>query len=459
MRSGRRLTAAVAFAACFAAAGSRADVRPALFSSYTVLDLRLEAPLHKLFAETDEAKGAKVEGTITYTDPATGRAVTIDGVEISLRGNSSLDDGECTFPKLKLHFRRGAPIDETVFRGDETVKIGTHCADRPDGDLTELGRLANQLEPHREALAYRLLEALGVPTLKARPARITYVFTDPARTSTNDPPSNLTRDAFLAEDTPEAIARLGGVGELEDFRDATADFPPDDAARIAFGEAAIGNFDWCLKFSSTDRYRCDARHPLWNLTAAKRADGTAFPLMYDFDLSGIVTADHQWFGKVFNAAFRPHAPRAVIEVIAQVQRTRNLFARDELDRMRQAFLARRTAAYAALAAAAVDDEGRALAKQYLDAFFDAIGSDPAFYLPVVVRDGARPYLDPAGNRPVCGADTIPTGTPVGAIADRRGAMIQAPLLDTSWLWDKRCPAIRQGAVWLDSTAVSRDYPR
>src|SRR4029077_4300336 len=132
-----------------------------------------------------------------------------------------------------------------------------------------------------------------------------------------------------------------------------------DAARLAFAEAMIGNFDWCLKMAPDDRYRCDARHPLWNIVGADRGDGHATPLIYDFDVAGIVTGRHAWFKTAFSNAFAPQASEAEIEVIAQLQRARTLFPRAELDAARKQFISRKPQALQALAAAELDSEGAA----------------------------------------------------------------------------------------------------
>lgn len=109
------------------------------------------------------------------------------------------------FPKLKITFSRGPDLDAPVFRGINGLKIGPHCGERADNDLTSLGRLANEKSPLREALVYRLLDTMGVPTLKARPGRITYVYSDPRTDRTPDQQPPLERNALFVEDDEAAI--------------------------------------------------------------------------------------------------------------------------------------------------------------------------------------------------------------------------------------------------------------
>ena len=211
------------------------------------------------------------------------------------------------------------------------------------------------------------------------------------------------------------MARLGGVRQITEkaFNNAREQFAPSDTATIAFAEAMIGNFDWCLKMTAQDAYRCNARHPLWNVLAIVGADGRVRPLIRDFDVSGIVAGRHRWFKDAYNEAFVPSRSHAAVEVLGQIQRTRSLFTRRDLDATRARFMQKKADAYRVLEFSEVDPEGKRIAREYLDAFFETIGSGEAFYRPAVVRDGIRPFDDASQARAVCAsAGTIPVGTVV-----------------------------------------------
>lgn len=434
----------------------------ALFSSYDVLAFRIEAPFNELFARAANNPDYSVPGTVAYT--AGGRERTIEKVDISLRGHTSRAATECTFPKLKVKFSAESALETSPFAGNASLKIGTHCGESTDGTVTEkYGRLAGEASPHREAFVYRLLETIGLPTLKARPARITYVYTDAKDGQTPDQKQPIARNAMLLEDDDAMIARLGGVRQIEEtaFTSAREQFTPADTAALAFAEAMIGNFDWCLKMTPRDAYRCNARHPLWNIIAVVGSSGRARPAPYDFDVSGMVAGQHRWFGDVYNEAFLPSRSHPAIEVLGQVQRTRTLFPRAELDAARARFLEKKSDAYAVLRSAKIDDAGRQVAKQYLDGFFEAIGSDDAFYRPAVVASNTLPYADSGRTKQVCTATgAIPVGTVVSDPVQTDGQMMKVTLLDTAWHWGPptKCAAVHQSAVWIDSSAVSRDFP-
>jgi hypothetical protein len=453
--------AVVALLAALAAIAAPASA-PALFSSSDILNIGLNAPFNQLFDAPEGAEDFTVAGTLSYIDG--GQKKTIDGVRIGLRGHTSRKDGECTFPKLKVQLPHGAG-GGTPFSGVSKIKIGTHCGESTDGAVTsKYGRLPNERSPHREALVYRLLDAFGVLTLKARPARVTYTYTDVRPGQKPNQTQPLVRNAFLLEDDDDAVKRLGGRQQIDEkgFTNARDRFTPDDTASIVFAEAMIGNFDWCLKMDPADRYRCDARHPLWNVVAVVGANGRARPLIYDFDVSGAVAGGHRWFADVYNEAFLQSRSHPTIEVLGQVERARSLFDRRVLDATRERFSSKKNAAYDLLGSAPLDSDGRHRIKEYLDAFFEAIGSDEAFYRPAVVAHGTMPYADASRARTVCPAQAaIPVGTVVSDPLQTSDRLIQVILLDTLWHWspETKCVDVHKAPVWIEAGAVSREYPK
>jgi len=412
-----------------------------LLAGNGLIALTLEAPLQELFGKGSENENFSVPGRVSYKDPSSGVDVQREA-QVSVRGHTSRRETECTFPKLKLKFKEG-----------DELKIGTHCGESTDEALSpKYGRLANEKSPHREALVYRLLQAAEVPTLRTRPATVTYV-------DKGKPP--LTRKAMLVEDDGDAKKRLQGTVEIpmEQFGDAKARGALADAARIAFGQAMIGNFDWHLRNSPDDVYRGNVRKPIWNILAFDRG-GKAALLAKDFDLAGIVVGRHSWFKTIFNPAYVPSKSEIDVEVLSQVQRTRSLYPRAELDALRRHFIERKAAIYAVVDQAEVDPKGRDLARSYVDSFFKAIIDDEAFYRPVVAKSDVRVYLDAAGTKEACKPnDLVKPGTPVNEL-QRSGSMSQVVILDANWRWtsEERCQSVQSGPVWVQSDSITKDYP-
>jgi hypothetical protein len=426
-----------------------------LFSTDRTLELTLEAPLQEIFEAGARDDKFKAQGVLSYRDPDRGSTVVIPEVGVSVRGNTSKRETECTFPKLKVEFGDKAARDASVFSGVDSIRIGTHCGENADEELTPgFGRLANEKSPLREAFVYRLLDAMGVATAKARRARITYI-----DTRAGGPP--LVRTAMLLEDEGDVKRRAEATGEIamEQFTSARDLFSPADTVRLAFAEAMIANFDWCLRWYPSDSYRCDAKQPLWNIAAFERRDGKALPVISDFDLAGMVVGRHNWFGKVYDVSFAPTRSSIDVEVLSQVQRTRSLFARADLNAGRRYFLERKATAYDALSQSGLDVRGRELAQEHLDAFFSAIADD-AFYRPVIIGEKTAVYLDSAKSREACAeGDTAPPGTPVNVMASE-GEMIQVLVLDVHWRWapPRPCAPVRTGPVWIEKSTVGTDYP-
>ena len=419
------------------------------FDDPSVVAFTIRAPLADLFSRGAQDEQFSVPATVTLD----GAATALGSAALSVRGNTSRR--ECPFPKLKLEFdhrSEGGP-----FARLHTVRIGTHCGDVPGEQLTaDFGRLPNEHSPWREGLVYRMLHAAGVLTSRARPARITYIDTSANGTIV---PSPLSRNALIVEDDDDLKQRLDATARIEpaDFTSARDLFNAADTARVAFGEAMIGNFDWCLQLTPDDHYRCDARKKLWNVVALRVGNG-ALPVLQDFDLAGTVTGRHIWFDRVFPRRFTDSPIDT--EVIAQVQRTRSLFPRALLDATRQAFLSRRADVERAIATAKVDAHGAGLARAYAGAFYNAIGTDRDFYRPVVARAGVRIFTTADGATQACGTgETVPIGTPFQEL--RRDAdRAQVQLLDVMWRWapPTECEPVHAHPVWIDASSISSDYP-
>lgn len=423
-----------------------------LFEAPQVFEARLEAPFTSLFEQGRKDPRQAVKGVLSYKD-ASGRDQSIADVSVTLRGNTSRQETECDFPKLKLTFSGSNP---PPFDGVSTLKIGTHCADKADAELTpKYGRWANDKAPQREAAVYRMLAAAGVPTLQARAAKFTYVFTD-----SKDQP--LVRNAFLLEDDDELMERIGASSETTEkqFTSAREAFTAADGARVAFAQAMIANFDWCLRYFRDEEYRCNQRHPLWNVLAMKTSD-RLLPVIYDFDLSGFVTGRHLWFKHVLNPAFSASGSEQEVEVLVQLHRARSLYSREVLDATRSEFMKRKAAIYDALDDSPLDEGWRPKVQAYLNAFFAAIEKPESFYRPAVITSDVRFFSDPGGSTAACGDDIAPIGTVVSAPLETRGQFVKVIVLDTWWRWapPNKCDAIHSGPVWVAANSISANYPK
>lgn len=348
-----------------------------LFEEQSVMAMRLEAPLQDLFAkipapvadeyapggfQVPDVSGLSAQGKITYTDAKGVHAVP---VTITLRGNTSLF--ELKFPKLTLDVKK-ADAKGTVFEHSKKIKLGTHGGETDE--LTPLGRRINQDATHREAFAYRLLDALGVPTLKTRPALMTYVDTGTKKVAAANGAGELVRKAFFLEDDDDAAQRMGGT-IVEDADEGGVDAIGDgwderDIERIAFAEALLGNIDWQL-----DRQ-------LWNIKAVKMTNGKVAFAPYDFDLASVVTA---FEGEPYPLFF-PNESREFRNVAADLTKVRtNGFQKALVDGIYAELLAKRATAEAAIAGSYLSAADKKIMALHLDALY-ATAAPKAFYLPM-----------------------------------------------------------------------------
>jgi hypothetical protein len=133
------------------------DAAGDVFASEDRFDLNVEAPVAKLIVDHQETDGKIVL--------ASGRRIKM---KLSVRGQSSAKPSECTFPKMKIVIDEKEDLRGTPYEGHRKLAINTHCGVREITDKTPLGRIANELSPIREELAYRLVRAIGVPTYRTR---------------------------------------------------------------------------------------------------------------------------------------------------------------------------------------------------------------------------------------------------------------------------------------------------
>ena len=86
-----------------------------------MLQLRIEAPFSDLIRTAPRSTNpfdAKI--TLLETTPET------HSIRLSARGISRRDPDVCDFPPLKLEFKE-KPGDASLFKGQKTLKLATHC--------------------------------------------------------------------------------------------------------------------------------------------------------------------------------------------------------------------------------------------------------------------------------------------------------------------------------------------
>lgn len=225
-----------------------------LFEDDGVIDITLSGPLSEVIDDTDERRERE------FLLNVDGAAL---GVSVRIRGNSRVV--HCSFPPLRLNFSSSDTAD-TLFSGQEKLKLVTHCRSHKDFE-------SNVLE---EYAAYRLFNLLTDVSYRTRLVRIRY-------TDTADPGLEpLVRFGFLIESDTALAARLGG--EILEVPHVTRNML--DAEHSALGyvfQYLIANTDWSqVRFIEDDTCCHNGR--------LIRINERNYYIPYDFDMSGFVNA-------------------------------------------------------------------------------------------------------------------------------------------------------------------------
>jgi hypothetical protein len=240
------------------------EPRP-LFGSEDILRLRLEAPFDDLIRNAP-ASTKPYEARLTLLQAAP----EVYPIQLSARGISRRNAITCDFPPLRIEFK-DRPGDASLFRGQKSLKLSTHC--RRSGEFQNYALL--------EYAAYRLFSVLTPVSFRVRLAEIDYV---EARTGS----VRVHRLGFLIEDIDELGAR-NGLKEVKTDKIERGQLNASAVARSDLFQYMIGNQDWSDRLPTAGRICC---HNIKLLGAASVAPGDLIPVPYDFDSSGFVDAPY-----------------------------------------------------------------------------------------------------------------------------------------------------------------------
>lgn len=230
-----------------------------LFRSREPLDLTLIAPLETLFKNRDTINKIPQPGRLIVPSGESG-ADTL-AVTLETRGHFRLRSTTCRFPPIKVIFDKEA-AKETLFKGQGSLKLGTHCQ---SGSRYEQNVLL-------EEAAYRIYNLLTPFSHRTRLARIRYV-------PTEDTAKAVTRWAYFLEDDDEMAKRNGGK-HMKVPTLALSDMDQAQLDLMTIFLHMIGNHDWSV-------------YALHNIRLVQMPDQVLmYPVAYDFDFSGLVNAPY-----------------------------------------------------------------------------------------------------------------------------------------------------------------------
>jgi hypothetical protein len=234
----------------------RANASP-LFEDDTVLAINLTGPLSTLIEE--EENRAEL--------PFVLRADDVEHlINVRVRGKSRAR--VCDFPPLRLDFSE-KNSEQTVFAGQNKLKLVTHCRDDSSAQ-------ANILE---EYAAYKIFNLISDVSYKVRLVQITYHDTD-ARMKEE----TFVRTGFFIESVSELADRVGGE-PVNVTGVSLSSLDTVQAAAVFVFQYLIGNTDWSLVTAEVDDTCCH-NIDLFDIGSHR------FLVPYDFDLSGLENAQY-----------------------------------------------------------------------------------------------------------------------------------------------------------------------
>lgn len=235
-----------------------------LFGSHLPLQVTIEAPLTTLTRDRPEEE--YLDGTFTFTGDE-GDERTVD-LKIRTRGSYRRMEKHCDFPPIRLNFRK-KQVADTVFAGQDKLKLVTHCQNKkPYYEQLLL----------REFLAYRIFHVVTNKSYGVRLLQVNYVDTEGAKP--------MTKLAFVIEEDEHVARRVGMKSvSIGDITDEDLDRRQQNLVNVF--QYLIGNTDFSLTRGEPGKDCC---HNADLMSAAGAPPFT--PLPYDFDFSGLVNAPY-----------------------------------------------------------------------------------------------------------------------------------------------------------------------
>lgn len=228
------------------------------FEDTSLLEMQLRFDFDSFCKNRDKNKCEDLAAQIVYKDLA-GEAVTLD-VRLKIRGRWGGKSADCQLPALFVLFD---PQDTagSIFAGQSMLPLTTHCRhlDRRYADYTI-----------SEYLAHRIYMRLSPVSVRARLARIDYIDTG----SDN----HRTRYGFFTEHFA-SVADRNGREYYEPELLHISEMGQQGMARHALFQYMIGNLDWSAVKSH-------------NVALFQAPDGSVLPAPFDFDYSGLVSAEY-----------------------------------------------------------------------------------------------------------------------------------------------------------------------
>lgn len=183
--------------------------------------------------------------------------------DVRLKSRGEMRNGYCSFPPIRLNFKKTDFPNAPDLGKIEKLKMVTHC------------QYGNEEYLFKEFLIYKLYNLLTDTSFRVRLVRIKYI-------NTHKKSKPINTYAFFIEPV-EMLAKRINATEVTSVNLSQKNIVPEIMDRVAIFNYMIGNTDW----SVPNQHNCKI---LASLNFNTSAMGLVVP--YDFDYSGLVDADY-----------------------------------------------------------------------------------------------------------------------------------------------------------------------
>lgn len=239
------------------------ETRTGLFNSNEPISVTLRGPFSTIDKERDKSK--EYSGFLEYENNQ-GELVSLD-VKLSARGNWRLRTNQCRHAQLWVNLKKKQVVD-TLFAGQDKLKMVVQCS---VGSNSEQWLL-------KEELAYKVFNEFSDLGLRTQLMQVDFV--DPEK-----PRKSRTEYAFFIEHH-KSLAENRAMDTESESSIRMRSLDPQQTTRVALFANLIGHTDFSFFEGPPDDKCCH------NMKILFDEAGTRFPVPYDFDNTGWVSADY-----------------------------------------------------------------------------------------------------------------------------------------------------------------------
>ncbi len=242
------------FLLCLFQLGTTLGQSSSLFDTDEVIELNLRSDLKTLFKDRGDDSQYH-SATLQYK--ADLNKINIP-LKIKTRGHFRKISSNCKYPPILLNFKKSSIPENSVFKGQDKVKLVTPCR----GEKYVV----------YEYLVYKLYNLITPRSFKARLVKV--IFQDTVKNKSSMPYYGI----LLEEE--EQMAKRNQSRSLEKIGLRPEVTQKEDFLKMAVFEYMIGNTDWSVQYQQNIKLIM--------------TDSTSLPIAipYDFDHAGIVRAPY-----------------------------------------------------------------------------------------------------------------------------------------------------------------------